>query len=191
MQSLVAIMSKIGRKPITIPEEVKVKIKDNEIQVEGPKGKLSFVFHSLIKVVIKDQTLEVKTLKQTKKTSALHGLSRTLISNMIKGVSEGFERVLELHGTGYRANLEGEDLILTVGFSHSVKLTPPPGMKFSLKGKKIFVSGINKQLVGQIAAQIRAIKKPEVYKGKGIRWQGEVVKLKPGKAAKLGEAGKE
>lgn len=184
-------MSKIGKKPITIPEEVKVKIKDNEIQVEGPKGKLSFVSHSLIKVVIKDQTLEVKTLKQTKKTSALHGLNRTLISNMIKGVSEGFERVLELHGTGYRANLEGEDLILTVGFSHSVKFTPPPGIKFSLKGKKIFVSGIDKQLVGQIAAQIRAIKKPEVYKGKGIRWQGEVVKLKPGKAAKLGEAGKE
>lgn len=184
-------MSKIGKKPITIPEEVKVKIKDNEIQVEGPKGKLSFVFHSLIKVVIKDQTLEVKTLKQTKKTNALHGLSRTLISNMIKGVSEGFERVLELHGTGYRANLEGEDLILTVGFSHPVKLAPPPGIKFNLKGKKIFVSGIDKQLVGQIAAQIRAVKKPEVYKGKGIRWQGEVVKLKPGKAAKLGEAGKE
>lgn len=184
-------MSKIGKLPISIPEKVTVKIEDSFVFVEGPLGKLEQKIKKGIKVENKDGTIFVSRTKDDKYTKSLHGLTRVLIFNMISGVTKEFERVLELHGTGYRANLEGEDLVIKVGFSHPVKVKPPKGIKFNVKENNIIVSGINKELVGQVAAKIRAVKKPEVYKGKGIRWQGETVKLKPGKAAKLGEAGKD
>ena len=184
-------MSKIGRKPVIIPEDVKVVKKGFHVQVEGPKGKLSLRLDPLIRVEIKDKTVAILAQKQSKKAKSLHGLSRSLIFNMVEGVTKGFEKTLELHGTGYRAALEGEDLILNVGFSHPVKIKPVLGIKLKVQEKKIIVSGIDKQLVSQSAANIRAVRKPEIYKGKGIRWLGEVVKLKPGKAAKLGEAGKD
>ena len=133
-------MSKIGRKLITIPEAVKINIKGAQVQVESPKGKLSLELDPLIKVEIKDKTVKVLALRQTKRSKSLHGLSRTLIFNMIEGVTKGFEKVLELHGTGYRANLEGEDLVLNLGFSHPVRIKSVPGVKFSIKGKKIVVS---------------------------------------------------
>lgn len=184
-------MSKVGKAPIEIPEKVTVKIKNGYVYVEGPLGKLEQKIQEGIEVESKDGKIFVSRKKDDKYTKSLHGLNRALIFNMVEGVTEGFKRVLELHGTGYRANLEGEDLVLNVGFSHPVKVKPPTGIKLNIKRNQIIVSGIDKQLVSQIAAKIRAVKKPEVYKGKGIRWRGETVKLKPGKAAKLGEAGKD
>ena len=140
-----------------------------------------------IKVEIKDGQILVSRRKENKRAKSLHGLTRTLIANMVEGVTKGFSKVLELHGTGYRAKMEGKKLVLEVGFSHPVIVEPPEGIEFKLKGEKeIIVSGIDKQQVGNTAAQIRAIKKPEPYKGKGIRYQGEVVRRKAGKAAKVG-----
>lgn len=183
-------MSKIGKKIVNIPDNVKVEIKNQEVFVDGPKGKLSLVVDPILKVLRQEKIIEVKIAKETKRTKEMLGLTRSLIANLIQGVTEGFSKTLVLHGTGYRAQLEGENLSLSLGFSHLIKVVPPAGIKFTLKGNKIIVSGADKYLVGQTSANIRAKKKPEVYKGKGIRWENEVVKLKPGKAAKLGEAGK-
>lgn len=184
-------MSKVGKAPIEIREKVTVKTENGFILIEGPLGKLEQKIKKGIKVESKNGKIFVSRKKDDKYTKSLHGLTRALIFNMVEGVTAGFKRVLELHGTGYRASLEGEDVVLNVGFSHPVKVKPPTGIKFNIKRNQIIVSGIDKQLVSQVAAKIRAVKKPEVYKGKGIRWQGETVKLKPGKAAKLGEAGKD
>lgn len=180
-------MSRIGKVPITIPKEVKVRLKDNRVIVEGPLGKLEEIIKKEIKIEIKDNQIVVSRQKNSRLAKALHGLSRTLIANMIIGVTKGFSKNLELHGTGYRAKMDGKNLVLQVGFSHPVVVQPPQSIKFKLEGeKKITVTGINKQLVGNTAAMIRNIKKPEPYKGKGIRYQGEVIKKKPGKAAKVG-----
>ncbi len=173
--------------PIEIPEGVTVKVKNGAVAVEGPLGKLEQEIPREIKIEVKNGQAFVSRKKESKRAKSLHGLSRTLVANMVEGVTKGFAKVLELHGTGYRAKLEEKKLVLQVGFSHPVVFEPPEGIELELKGEKeIKVKGNDKQQVGNIAAHIRAIKKPEPYKGKGIRYRGEVVKLKPGKAAKVG-----
>lgn len=174
-------MSRIGKKPIEISKGVEVKIEDNVVIVKGPKGELQKKIRPEIKVEIKENEILVSPEKETKKTNAFWGLTRTLIFNMIKGVTEGYEKKLEIQGVGYKANLEGEDLVLQVGFSHPVKIDKVEGIKFEVEKNIITISGIDKELVGQIAAKIRKVRKPEPYKGKGIRYLGEEVRRKPGK----------
>ncbi len=176
-------MSRIGKKPIEIPKGVEAKVEGNTVFVKGPKGELQKEVPSEIKVEIKDNEIFVNPKEETKRTRAFWGLFRTLIFNMIKGVTDGYEKKLEIHGVGYRANLEGEDLVLLVGFSHSVKINKVEGIEFSVEKSIITVSGINKELVGQIAAKIRKVRPPEPYKGKGIRYLGEEVRKKAGKKA--------
>lgn len=174
-------MSRIGKKPIEVPEQVEVKIEGNKVMVSGPKGELSQEIRPEIKVEKKEGKIFVLPKIETKKTKALWGLTRTLIFNMVKGVTQGYEKKLEIEGLGYRATVEGENLVLEVGFSHPVKIKAPEGIKFSVEKNVITVSGIDKELVGQIAAKIRKTKPPEPYKGKGIRYLGEVIRRKPGK----------
>lgn len=182
-------MSRIGRQPVPIPEGVTVKIKGGEVKVVGPKGELSQEVRQEIKVQIKNNQVLVSRKGDNKLGRFLHGTIRTLIANMIKGVTEGWSKTLKLVGTGYRAKLEGENLVLSVGFSRPVEVKPIKGIKFEVKGNDtIEVSGVDKALVGQVAAKIRKIRPPEPYKGKGIRYENEEVRRKPGKAAKIGAA---
>jgi len=174
-------MSRIGKKPITIPQSVEINIDGNKISVRGPKGELQKEVPLEIKIEIKDDKIFVSPGKETKRTKAFWGLFRTLIFNMVKGVTDGYEKKLEIHGVGYKANLEGEDLVLLVGFSHPVKIDRIEGIEFSVEKSIITVSGIDKELVGQIAAKIRKVRKPEPYKGKGIRYLGEEIRRKAGK----------
>ncbi len=182
-------MSRIGKKPILIPEGVNVKIDKQEVIIKGPKGELSQKIPFEIKVEIKDNRIFVqpfvqndkKIFRRNKKTKALWGLIRSLLNNNIKGVTEGHEKKLEIEGIGYQASLKENDLILQVGFTHPVKIKMRPDIKFSVDKNVITISGINKELVGQIAAKIRKVKPPEPYKGKGIRYFGETIKKKAGK----------
>ena len=174
-------MSRIGKKPIEIPKGVDVKIEGDLVKVKGPKGELSQKIRPEIKIEIKEGKIFVSPKIETKKTKAFWGLTRTLLSNNIKGVVEGYEKKLEIQGLGYKAEIEGENLILRVGFSHLVKFEPPKGIKLAVDKNIITVSGISKELVSQVAAKIRKIRPPEPYKGKGIRYLGEIVKIKPGK----------
>ncbi len=174
-------MSRIGKKPISISEGVEVKIEGQNVIVKGPKGELQKEVRPEIKVEIKENEILVSPGKETKKTNAFWGLTRTLIFNMIKGVTEGYEKKLEIQGVGYKANLEGEDLVLQVGFSHPVKMDKVEGIKFEVEKNIITISGIDKELVGQVAAKIRKVRPPEPYKGKGIRYVGEEVRRKAGK----------
>ena len=177
-------MSRIGKKAIIIPENVDVKIDGALITVKGPKGELSYIKRDEINVEIKNKNIivSVKDLKNSKSNSnAFWGLTRTLIFNMIEGVTNGHEKKLELRGVGYKVTPEGKGLKIEVGYSHPVFVPPTKGISFDVKKNVITVSGINKELVGQVAANIRKIKKPEPYKGKGIRYIDEVVKLKQGK----------
>jgi len=176
-------MSRIGKKPIEIPKEVEVKIENQEITIKGPKGESSQKIRPEIEVVTKEGKILVSPKKETKETKAFWGLTRALLANIIQGVTEGFEKKLEIKGVGYKANLEGEDLILQLGFSHPVKIKKPEGIKFLIEKNIISVSGINKQLVGEAAARIRQVRPPDSYKGKGIRYLGEIVKKKEGKRA--------
>lgn len=176
-------MSRIGKKPIEIPAEVTIEIENNKVSVKGPKGELERYIRPEIKIEKKENELIVAPDKETKRTNALWGLSRTLIANMIIGVTDGYEKKLEIQGVGYRANLEGEDLILLMGFSHPVKIEKVEGIKFEVQKSIITISGIDKELVGQIAAKIRRVRPPEPYKGKGIRYEGEYVRRKSGKKA--------
>ncbi|MCD6318460.1 50S ribosomal protein L6 [Candidatus Aerophobetes bacterium] len=177
-------MSRVGKRPISIPEKVKVLVKDRMVEVEGPKGKLVREIPFNYRITISNNQVIVERLKDDRQTKALHGTVRTLISNMIKGTLEGFEKYLEIVGTGYRAKLEGKVLSLSLGFSHTVSYTPPEGVNIKVMNPTtIRVYGCDKQKVGEVAAQIREIKKPEPYKGKGIRYRGEIVKRKVGKAA--------
>lgn len=182
-------MSRIGRQPITIPEGVKININLNQVKVVGPRGELKLKIPEGIGVEKKDDQLVVSRHRDDKKTKACHGTVRSLINNMVVGVTQGWEKELEVVGTGYRVNLEGEKLVFRVGFSHPVVVEPPAGIKFEVNENKIKVMGIDKELVGNIAAKIRKIRPPDAYKGKGIRYSDEVIKLKPGKAAKTGAAG--
>jgi len=181
-------MSRIGKKPILIPKGVEITVDDSKVTVKGPKGELSLKIRPEVKVTVEDGKLLVAlnpaiNLKKEKRAPAFWGLTRALLQNMVKGVTEGFEKKLELIGIGYRAQLEGEDLVLNVGFTHPVKVKKPEGIKFSVEKNVVSVAGIDKELVGQTAAKIRKIRPPEPYKGKGIRYVGEVVRKKLGKKA--------
>lgn len=183
-------MSRIGKKIIIIPAGVTAKVEADKIVVTGPKGALEQVIPTELSCVVKDNTVSVTTGRVDLFSKALHGLIRSLIANMIIGVTSGFSKTLEIHGTGYRASLEGENLKLLVGFSHPVIVKPNKGIKFQVEGTSVIkISGFDKQLVGQVTASIRDIRKVEPYKGKGIRYQGEIVRKKAGKAAKAGAAG--
>ncbi len=180
-------MSRVGLAPITIPSGVDVTIAGRGVTVKGPRGQLERSLPEDITVAREDGELRVAREKETREVKALHGLVRSLLANMIQGVTEGYEKRLEIQGVGYRAAKSGNDLELQVGFSHPVRYAPPQGIEFDVPAPtKITVRGIDKELVGQTAAEIRAIKKPEPYKGKGIRYEGEMIHRKAGKAAKAG-----
>jgi len=176
-------MSRVGKKPILIPENVEVKIEGQKVIIKGPKGELSREIRPEIKAEVKGNQIFVLPQKETKQTKAFWGLTRTLLANMIKGVTEGYEKKLEIEGLGFKALVEGEDLKLLVGFTHPVKIKVPQNIKFSVEKNVITVSGIDKEKVGLLAATIRKVKPPEPYKGKGIRYQGEIVRRKVGKKA--------
>ncbi|MBI2022311.1 50S ribosomal protein L6 [Candidatus Daviesbacteria bacterium] len=184
-------MSRVGSNPINIPNGVNVEVSGNELTVNGPKGKLQMDLLSQIKVEIEDGKVLVKRKGEDRFSKSAHGLTRSLINNMVLGVTEGWKKDLEMVGVGYRAQGGGDTLTLNVGFSHPVKVLAPVGITFAVSDNtKISVSGIDRNLVGQIAANIRSVKPPEVYKGKGIRYVGEYVRRKPGKAGKaIGGAG--
>lgn len=182
-------MTRIGKKPVDIPNGVDIKINDQNIAVKGPKGNLERDFHRRIIFEKKDNIVLVNVRKvEEKRSRELWGLSRVLLANMVKGVSEGFSKQLEINGVGYKAAISGKKLILNVGFSHQVELEVPNGLEVKVEKNLITVSGIDKQLVGQFAAQIREVKKPEPYKGKGIKYIDEVIKRKAGKVAKAAGA---
>jgi len=175
-------MSRIGKKLIEVPQTVKVEMNGQELKVSGPKGELKITIHRNIKVENKDGKLLVLPNKElSKKEKGLWGLHRALIFNMVQGVSKDFEKKLEIEGIGYKAVVQGDELVLNVGFVHQVKVKKPEGINFAVEKNVITVSGINKEKVGQIAAEIRAVKKAEPYKGKGIKYQGEKVRRKEGK----------
>lgn len=179
-------MSRIGKKIITIPANVTVTIDGNSIKVKGSKGELTQAIHPRMKIVIDGSTLKVERQSEEKLDRSLHGVTRTIIDNMIEGVTKGFSKQLEIQGVGYRAALAGSKLTLSLGFSHPVEFIPPKGIQLTIDAEKkniITVSGIDKQLVGEVSAKIREYKKPEPYKGKGIRYVGEYVARKAGKAA--------
>lgn len=178
-------MSRIGQAPVAIPSGVEVSVAGRHIKVKGPKGELERSLPEDVAVEQSDGEVRVTRAKETREVKALHGLVRSLIANMVVGVTEGFSKSLEIHGVGYRAAKQGDDLELAVGFSHPVRKPAPSGISFEVPTPtKIVVSGIDKELVGQTAAEIRAIRKPEPYKAKGIRYEGEYVRRKAGKAAK-------
>ena len=175
-------MSKIGEMPITIPAEVQVEKTGDSCVVKGKEGELKIVVPNNLKVEIEGQTLMVKAQRDDKKTKAMHGLYRSLIANAISGVQKPWEKRLEIVGTGFSVQLQGEKLVLKVGYSHQVDFLQVPGVKFQIEdNNKIIVSGIDKQLVGQVAQRIKSIRKPDVYKGKGIKYEGEKLRIKPGK----------
>ncbi|MGP4109079.1 50S ribosomal protein L6 [Virgibacillus sp. L01] len=178
-------MSRIGLKPVEIPEGVEVNINGNTATVKGPKGELTRDFHQDMKVVIEDNVLTVGRPSDHKEYRALHGTTRSLIGNMIEGVHKGFEKKLEITGVGYRALKQGDKVVINAGYSHPVELDPIDGIEIDVpKNTQIIVKGISKELVGEVAANIRAIRPPEPYKGKGIRYEGEYVRQKEGKTAK-------
>lgn len=179
-------MSKIGRLPVQIPQEVTVNVAQRQVTVAGPKGNLSFDFRPEVKVEVLGNTVIVTRKNETKLAKSLHGLTRSIIANMVKGVSEGHEKILEVIGVGYRATKQGENLVLAVGYSHPVVIKPMSGTSLDAKENKIIVTGSDKVTVGELAAQIRRIRPPEPYKGKGIKYLGELVRRKAGKAAKTG-----
>ena len=178
-------MSRIGNKPIPIPAGVEVKVEDHWVSLKGPMGSLENTFHPDISITPGDGVITVSRPSDVRQHRALHGLTRSLLANMVTGVSEGFQRGLELVGVGYRVQQSGEDIVLQVGFSHQVTVSPLPGAKLVVEGNnRIIVQGIDKQVVGEMAARIRRIRKPNVYTGKGIRYAGEQLRLKPGKSAR-------
>jgi large subunit ribosomal protein L6 len=179
-------MSRIGRKPITVPAGVDIKVDGPVVTVKGPKGELSHTLAEPITIErAEDGSYNVVRPNDERKAKELHGLSRTLISNMVVGVTEGYRKSLEIAGTGYRVTAKGSDLEFALGFSHPVLVTPPPGITFTVERPTVFhIAGIDKQQVGEVAANIRKIRPPEPYKGKGVRYQGEVIRRKAGKAGK-------
>lgn len=179
-------MSRIGKRPIPIPAKVSVEIKGQEVKVNGPKGNLAKELPSLILVEQKGELIEVTRENESRTARSRHGLCRTLVANMIEGVSQGFEKKLQIQGVGYRAEVQGNLLTLNVGYSLPVKMEMPEGITVNVEKNKtdLVVSGIDKELVGNIAAKIRSVRPPEPYKGKGIRYLGEYVRRKAGKAGK-------
>ena len=180
-------MSRIGRLPISVPSTVDVTIDGRQVTVKGPKGTLSRVLHPDMSVSQEDGTIVVTRPTEQKTHKQLHGLTRTLVNNMVVGVTDGYRKGLEITGVGYRAVKVGEKLQLSLGYSHPVELDPPEGISFEVENPtRLAVVGIDKELVGQIAAQVRASRKPEPYKGKGVRYAGERIRRKAGKAGKIG-----
>jgi len=180
-------MSRIGRLPITVPPGVTVTVDGRAITVVGPKGTLSRELHPDMAVNQSDGSLLVERPDESKTHKELHGLTRTLVSNMVEGVTTGFRKGLEITGVGYRATLNGRKLQLNLGYSHPIEIDPPSGISFEVDNPtRLAVVGIDKELVGQYAAKVRAMRKPEPYKGKGVRYAGEVVRRKAGKAGKIG-----
>jgi large subunit ribosomal protein L6 len=179
-------MSRIGKNPITIPSGVTITSEKNQVTVKGPKGELHLAVHPRMKIEIADGVLQVTRKSESKTDRSLHGLSRTLIANMVEGVTKGYEKKLEIIGVGYRAAIQGSKLTLSLGFSHPVEFTAPNGVNISIDAEKknlLTISGSDKQMIGEVAAKIRSFKKPEPYKGKGIRYLGEHIIRKAGKAA--------
>jgi large subunit ribosomal protein L6 len=182
-------MSRIGLKPIPVVDKVSIAVADSIVTVKGPKGELKQHIHPALTVVQDEKELRVERPDNDRENRSQHGLARTLISNMVVGVTEGHKKVLEVHGVGYRAAVQGKNLVLSVGYSHPVEIEAPEGITFEVpqpeKGQAltIHVSGIDKALVGQVAADVRKSRKPDPYKGKGVRYKGEVVRLRPGKRA--------
>lgn len=184
-------MSRIGRQPVPIPAGVKVDIDGREIKVSGPQGQLQWQTPPEIRLHIDDGHLVVTRPSDQPQHRALHGLTRALIANMVQGVATGFTKGLELRGTGYRAQLEGNRLTLALGYSHPIHVTAPPGITFELEGTtRIRVKGISKEQVGQVAANIRRLRPPEPYLGKGVLYEGEVIRRKAGKAGRGGKGGR-
>lgn len=180
-------MSRTGRKPISVPDKVKVNLTDHSIEVQGPLGKLQGSIHPKIQVTLAGNILEVKRPDDLPESRSLHGLTRALIANMVTGVTDGFKKELDIQGVGYRAEVKGKDLNLTLGFSHPVIFPIPEGIKIAVdKQTHLVISGADKAMVGQVAADIRKIRGPEPYKGKGIRYSDEVIRRKAGKAAATG-----
>lgn len=179
-------MSRIGIKPIPVPNGVNVEIgAGNAVQVKGPKGELSQQLTPRLQIVQDDSEVRVVRSSEAREVKALHGLTRSLLNNMVVGVTEGYTKTLEIQGVGYRAQMQGKTLVLNVGYSHPVNMVPPEGITYQVEGNnRILVSGINKQVVGEEAARIRGVRPPEPYKGKGIRYAGEFVRRKAGKAGK-------
>ncbi|MEF2969039.1 50S ribosomal protein L6 [Paenibacillus sp. M1] len=178
-------MSRIGRKPITVPSGVDITLDHSVITVKGPKGTLTRELHKDMKVTVENNEIVIERPSDNKLHRSLHGTTRSVVNNMVSGVTEGFTKTLELVGVGYRANKSGEKLVLNVGYSHPVEFTPEPGITFEVPtNTKIIVSGINKERVGEYAANIRAVRAPEPYKGKGIKYEGERIIRKEGKAGK-------
>jgi large subunit ribosomal protein L6 len=181
-------MSRIGRKPIPVPKGVEITIDGQIIKIKGPKGELQHTLSEPIIVEREEGQLVIARPNDERRAKELHGLSRTLVANMIVGVTEGYKKSLEINGTGYRVAAKGSDLEFALGFSHPVVVAPPAGIAFSVERPTLFhVSGIDKQLVGEVAANIRKIRPPEPYKGKGVKYQGEVIRRKAGKAGKAGK----
>lgn len=179
-------MSRIGLKPIPVPKGVDILLgTGNAISVKGPKGELNSVFSSRLSIVREEETIKVSRPNDEREVKALHGLTRSLLNNMVVGVTDGYTKRLEILGVGYRASMDGKNLVLNVGYSHSVRMVPPDGISYALDGNnRVSVTGIDKQLVGEEAARIRGVRPPEPYKGKGIRYAGEFVRRKAGKAGK-------
>lgn len=180
-------MSRIGKLPIAVPNGVSVEIDDSIVRVKGPKGELEQRVLPAVRVTLDNGAVRFERMGEAKEHRSAHGLTRTLVANMVEGVSKGFRKSLEIQGVGFRANKAGERLNLQLGYSHPVSFAAPAGISFTVEGtNKIHVDGIDKQQVGQVAAEIRALRPPEPYKGKGIRYAGEFVRKKLGKAGKAG-----
>lgn len=181
-------MSRIGRLPVVIPAGVQVDLNGNEVEVRGPKGTMKRAFSKQIEIAMEEGKIIFKRNSDEKEARALHGTTRSVLNNMIVGVSQGFSKVLEIDGVGYRAEMDGKNLVINVGFSHPVTVVPPDGISFDAdtKTRQITISGYDKERVGQVAADIRKIRPPEPYKGKGIHYLGERLRHKAGKSAKIG-----
>ena len=181
-------MSRIGLLPIAVPPGTEVKVNGSEVVAKGSKGELSRRLHPAISISLKDGYLIVTRPSDSKLHRSLHGLTRSLLANMVTGVSKGFEKVLEISGVGYRAQKTGDKLLLQVGYANIVEFSPPPGISISVEGtNRIRVTGIDKELVGETAAKIRTVRRADSYKGKGIKYEGERLRLKPGKSGKIGK----
>lgn len=179
-------MSRIGKQPVLIPDGVDVALENHHVRVKGPKGELSRDIHESLTIKVEDSQLIVERPDDNKMHKSLHGLSRTLVANMIEGVTKGYEKVLEIKGVGYRAQKQGNKLVLSVGYSHPVEIDAPEGIEFETPtATRIIVRGIDKELVGETAAKIRAVRKAEPYLGKGIMYEGERIRRKAGKAGKV------
>ena len=178
-------MSRVGKKPIPIPDKTKVDINGKDVTIAGPKGALTRTIHADMSAAVENNTVVVTRPSDMKKHRALHGLTRALLNNMVIGVSDGYKKELTIVGVGYRAEMQNKLLILNLGYSHPIVVAPPDGIDVSVipKEHKIIVEGIDKELVGEVAAKIRSLRKPEPYKGKGIRYAGEQVRIKAGKSA--------